>query len=259
MARTFVMGDKHGAHKALVQCLERSKFDKKEDTLIDLGDICDGWSEVDKCVDELLSIDNLIPIKGNHDDWFWQWIMTGVHPVKWKQGGDGTLRSYCKRFGKNIQITSAGYETDLNPSDIPEIHRRFFYLQHLKYIDDEYRCFVHGGFNRHLSIEAQEPWILYWDRDLWYSAMSFAATTRGDKDKATPRVIKTIDKFKEIYIGHTATTAWDKDTPMQAGNIWNLDTGAGFKGRLTIMDVDTKEFWQSDRVEELYKDEKGRN
>jgi len=89
--------------------------------------------------------------------------------------------------------------------------------------------------------------------------LSFAATIRGNKDIDTPRVIKTADKFKEIYIGHTATTAWDKDTPMQAGNIWNLDTGAGFKGRLTIMDIDTKEFWQSDPVQELYKNEKGRN
>lgn len=259
MARTFVMGDIHGSYKALLQCLERSGFDKKEDTLIQLGDIADGWSQVYECVDELLSIDNLICLKGNHDDWFFQWIMTGVHPQKWKQGGDGTLKSYCNILGKNIQVTSDGLLTDLNPADLPEIHRRFFYLQHLKYIDDENRCFVHGGFNRHVPIKDQEPWILYWDRDLWYSAMSFAATIRGDKNTATPRSIKTVDGFKEIYIGHTATTAWGKDTPMQAGNVWNLDTGAGFKGKLTIMDIDTKEYWQSDRVEELYKDEKGRN
>lgn len=259
MAKTFVMADIHGSYKALVQCLERSGFDKKEDTLIQLGDIADGWSQVYECVDELLSIDNLIPIKGNHDDWFWQWIMTGVHPQKWKQGGEGTLKSYCNTLGKNIQVTTAGLETDLNPADLPEIHRRFFYLQHLYYIDDDNRCFVHGGFNRHVSFKEQDPFIYYWDRDLWYSALSFAATIRGNGASDTPRVLKTVDKFKEIYIGHTATTAWGKDTPMQGGNIWNLDTGAGFKGKLTIMDIDTKEFWQSDSVQELYKDEKGRN
>jgi serine/threonine protein phosphatase 1 len=46
---------------------------------------------------------------------------------------------------------------------------------------------------------------------------------------------------------------------MKAANIWNLDTGAGYNGKLTIMDIKTKEYWQSDLVTELYKDKKGRN
>jgi serine/threonine protein phosphatase 1 len=47
--------------------------------------------------------------------------------------------------------------------------------------------------------------------------------------------------------------------PIQKANIWNVDTGAAFKGPITIMDVDSKEFWQSDTVSELYPDETGRN
>ena len=46
--------------------------------------------------------------------------------------------------------------------------------------------------------------------------------------------------------------------PMNRCNIWNMDTGGGFEGRLTIMDVDTKEFWQSDDLRTLYPNEKGR-
>ncbi|NJK86327.1 MAG: hypothetical protein HC906_10500 [Bacteroidales bacterium] len=46
MSRTFVIGDIHGAFKALVQCLERSEFDYEHDKLICLGDVCDGWPEV---------------------------------------------------------------------------------------------------------------------------------------------------------------------------------------------------------------------
>ena len=239
--RKFVMGDIHGSYKALLQCLERSGFNKEEDELIQLGDICDGWSEVYECVEELLTIKNLIAIKGNHDDWFLKFIKTGMHGSQWTQGADATRDSYGKRCMM-----------------IPESHERFFETQMNYYIDDQHRCFVHAGFNRHLSIEAQYiDHIYYWDRDLWYAALSFAATIRGNGE--SPKAIRTVDKFKEIFIGHTATTSWDKDTPMQAGNIWNLDTGAGFKGKLTIMDVDTKEFWQSDPVQELYKNEKGRN
>lgn len=54
--RTFAMGDIHGAHKALVQCLERCNFNNEIDTLIQLGDVADGWSETYECVEELLKI-----------------------------------------------------------------------------------------------------------------------------------------------------------------------------------------------------------
>jgi serine/threonine protein phosphatase 1 len=55
----------------------------------------------------------------------------------------------------------------------------------------------------------------------------------------------------EIYIGHTPTVNWGTDKPMRAVNIFNMDTGARQGGRLTIMYTRTKEYWQSDLVEEL--------
>jgi hypothetical protein len=33
-----------------------------------------------------------------------------------------------------------------------------------------------------------------------------------------------------------------------------MDTGAGWTGKLTIMDVQTKEYWQSELVQLLYPD-----
>lgn len=46
--------------------------------------------------------------------------------------------------------------------------------------------------------------------------------------------------------------------PVKALNVYNLDTGGGWEGKVTIMDVDTKGYWQSDLVKELYPNEKGR-
>jgi serine/threonine protein phosphatase 1 len=46
---------------------------------------------------------------------------------------------------------------------------------------------------------------------------------------------------------------------VNCANIWNVDTGAAFKGPLTIMDIDSKEFWQSEPLPHLYPNEKGRN
>jgi len=70
---------------------------------------------------------------------------------------------------------------------------------------------------------------------------------------------KRLRLYDEIYIGHTPTTNYGVDTPMHKCNVWNIDTGAAFEGRITVLDIDSKRFWQSDIVQSLYPDEKGRN
>jgi len=250
--KTWVIGDSHGAYKALVQVLERSGFDKENDLLITLGDICDGWSEVYKVVEELLTIKNRIDIKGNHDDWFNEFLKFSTHPVGWQQGGLGTLKSYCNQLDKTYtERFNKGYITDLLDTDIPITHREFFHKQVKYYKDDQNRLFVHGGFNRHYLLTEQDSNKFWWDRDLWYSALS----TKGSKTKLNIK-----EPLSEIFIGHTTTMNWkNTDTPMNADIVTNLDTGAGFKGKLTIMNVDTHKYFQSDSVETLYINEKGRN
>lgn len=266
------MGDIHGANLALEQVLERCNFDYENDTLIQLGDVADGWSGVYESVEILLKIKNLIALRGNHDQFFVDWLNTGIHPYKWTQGGRATLLSYCRHIGiENIVNRMSGFTSSLNPIDIPESHIKFWTSQHLYYRDGR-DMFVHGGFNRHLPISGQDPDVFIWDRDLFMSAMSFEFTL--NKFDASNR----IKKFKlndpvieRVFIGHTSTVNWKYErvypelgiqgnvtTPIKAGPVINLDTGAGFKGRLTIMDVDTEEIWQSDNVDELYPDEKGR-
>jgi serine/threonine protein phosphatase 1 len=55
-----------------------------------------------------------------------------------------------------------------------------------------------------------------------------------------------VTKFNNIFIGHTNTMKWGIDKPLQAANIYNLDTGGSKGGKLTVMDVDSKHFWQSE-------------
>ena len=254
--RTFVMGDIHGAYKAFMQCMERSGFDYEKDRLIQLGDIADGYEEVYECVEELLKIRNLVAIKGNHDDWFNEFIRTGYHPRHWTNGAEATLRSYGKQTGqltgRRIYKKSArrDYRKELRPELIPETHRRFFDSQRLYYIDRARNCFVHGGFNRHVPFKGQSPENYYWDRDLWSEALTFELYTKifGLKEEKFDMVTS----FHAIFIGHTPTLNWDMDWPMKAANIYNVDTGTGHGGRLTIMDVDSKKFWQSVPVAELY-------
>lgn len=259
--RTFVMGDIHGCYEGLKQCLARSGFNYDEDTLIQLGDIVDGWSDVHWCVEELSKIRNLILVKGNHDDWFHQFLKYGVHPNDWRDGGDGTLNSYLKLRGEDpayYDTTTDRWMGKLVSEDIPTLHQNLFKSQHDYYKDEKKRLFIHGGFNRHYHLAEQPRHVFWWDRDLWRMALAYKEDV-GLEDMPKPGPFTIKEDVSEVFLGHTATTYWSTDKPMCGqGRIWNLDTGAGWGGKLTIMDVDTKEFWQSDPAPQLYPDELGR-
>lgn len=250
--RTLVIGDIHGGLKALLQVLDRSKFTASEDQLIFLGDYVDGWSESSELIEFLIQLEELSIIKpifmlGNHDDWCKQWLNTGYTEPMWlQQGGRATYDSYQR--------------TGLHSEDR---HIEFFNNLKLYHIDEENRGFVHGGFTARKGL-GHEPYDTnyYWDRDLWTTAIWQATSTEEISDIAKDKV-RRFEKHKEVYIGHTTTMNWmDKDgpitVPMNRCNVWNMDTGGGWSGKVSIMDIDTKEYWQSDFVKELYPNEKGR-
>lgn len=261
MGRILVMGDIHGGVKALAQVLERCEFDYENDTLIQLGDVTDGWPHTYECVQILMQVKNLISLRGNHDQVWNQWLKTGSHPFNWGQGAHETLKSYCDAVGfqlisqKNIYRDLQNrevvtYITNAFPAIIPQDHIDFFKKQIKYYIDEDNNIFVHAGFYRDIPFKDQNEDIYYWDRTLWNKSLS--STSSQNRLKFTD------DWIGEIFIGHTSTTAWGIDTPIKADRTWNMDTGAGFDGRLSIMEVNTKELWQSDVVMDLYPGVTGR-
>lgn len=280
MSRNFYIGDIHGNIKALKQVLERSGFDYENDKLVTIGDLVDGWAYVYEVVEELLKIKNRIDICGNHDFWNKTWLDTGIHPQNWNQGGEGTLRSYVRNcLGDKGMINKrygSGWESNLNPGDIPESHQQLFRRQIYYYVDDNKNLFVHGGINRHKPIKEQDPNVLMWDRDFWSSALQFhhGMSTKVHPGTGNSYKFQIEGDFKHIYIGHTSTENWSetkvtsKDgvqlsvgsqpirVPMHAGIVTNGDTGAGWSGPLTIINTDNGEFWQSDT--DLYPGEAGR-
>jgi len=191
-----------------------------DDTLIQLGDVVDRGPDVFGCVEELKKIKNLISIRGNHDEQWLMYLKTGGMPSLWGQGAAETAKSY-HMYG--IQ---------------PEVHFDFFANQKKYHIDENNNLFIHAGFNRHHPLTESSELHYYWDRDLWMAAHSYSLMKKKDH----PFKIK--DDFKEIFIGHTPTTYHNCPVPMHCANIWNLDTGSGKGGLLTIMNVETKEFKQ---------------
>lgn len=264
MSRTLVCGDIHGGLKALHQVIDRCNVKFTEDRLIFLGDYVDGWTESAEVIDFLINLqkimgDRVIFIEGNHDIWCKDWLNKGaIHPYWLNNGGEVTKDSYLR-----------------NPNFLTSNeHKKFFRTLHPYYIDGQNRGYVHGGFTSRKGLGHEKYQGVYsWDRDFWNLCMlSHGRVHEGGTDS-----VRRFEKHKEIFIGHTSTTFWkckphypeyqnDRQksksgpitVPMNRCNVWNLDTGAGWDGKLTIMDVDTKEFWQSDFVEDLYPNEKGR-
>ena len=243
--KTFVIGDIHGGLKALVQVLERANI-FKNDTLIFLGDFVDGWSESPAVLDFLIALEkthNCIFIKGNHDDLLLKWLTSnkdGFDEKTWFQhGGEASALAYKKIDSSTRQ-------------------KHIQFLQSLQnyYLDDQNRFFIHAGFTniRGVEFEFFKP-LFYWDRTLWETALCLDENL--DKNHVLyPNRLKI---YSEIFIGHTPTTRIQSMKPVQKACVWNIDTGAAFKGKLTLMDIDTKVFWQSDVLSDLYPDEKGRN
>jgi serine/threonine protein phosphatase 1 len=219
MKRTFVVGDIHGAYRALRQCLERSSFDYETDRLICLGDVCDGWPETRECIDELLKIKNLVYVLGNHDWWTLEWMTSGEKEDIWfVQGGEATINSY--------------------PKGVPEDHVHFL-TSALPYFLDGQKLFVHAGIDPRRRLSEQDLDIFLWDRQLARTAFDFYI--RNTKAKLTD--------FEEVYLGHTPVPY---KHPIQSCEVWLMDTGAGWSGVLSMMDIDSKEIFVSDEVPSLY-------
>jgi serine/threonine protein phosphatase 1 len=241
--KTYVIGDLHGGYRGLIQCLEKVNFDYENDRIISVGDLCDGWSETHLIFDEVRKMKNFVHVMGNHDEWSLQGLTRSN-----KLGEIMLNRSWLSQGG---QATKNSYES------LDEIGKEKF-IQLLKdalpyYIDEKNRLYVHAGYDRNLSVKNSEytPELEKSSGDLWWDREMWDGLNRG-YNLEDPR-------YDKVFIGHTPTLSKGTSKPMNIGNVWNVDTGAAFYGPVTIMDVDTNEYWQSDYVFRLYPEERGRN
>jgi serine/threonine protein phosphatase 1 len=240
--RTLVIGDIHGGLRALHQILERAKV-SPNDKLIFLGDYVDGWSQSPEVIDLLIAMKethNVVCIRGNHDDLLLEWLKNGTDNPQWfDHGGEATVTAYQNRDAETLAAHIAFIES------LVDFH-----------LDEQNRLFIHAGFTNMNGVDFEYfPKLFYWDRSLWETALALDKNMKTT-DLAYPKRLKL---YNEIFIGHTPVSRIGKTIPVQMANVWNVDTGAAFRGPLTIMDVDSKAYWQSENLDVLYPNEKGRN
>lgn len=241
--KTYVIGDLHGGYRGLMDCLEKANFNYDKDRLISVGDLCDGWSDTHLIFDEVRRMKNFIHVMGNHDEW----------------SLDGLQRSNkLSEMLFNTAWLSQGGQATKNSYDSLDEEGKEQFIELLKgalpyYIDEKNRLYVHAGYDRKWSIKDKDysPELekssgnLWWDRTMW--------------DGLNEGLYLEDPRYDKVFIGHTPTLSKGTSKPMNIANVWNIDTGAAFYGPVTIMDVDTNEYWQSDYVFRWYPNEKGRN
>ena len=231
--RTLALGDVHGNLRALEQVLERAAFNPENDRLISLGDLYDGHPESARCVELMRGVKNFVWILGNHDElvrrWFrGDWKGQKKRKKRWlRRGGGNTIMSYMKegKLRKNLFKRHA----ELIESAV------------LYYIDEKNRLYVHAGIDWRYPVDKQPKERNYYRGRDTFNVDALHKEATGQKFP-----------YEYVFIGHTGTNYLHPDCkPVRRANLWNLDQGAGRDGKLTLMDVDTFEYWQSDRGKDV--------
>lgn len=240
--RKFVIGDIHGGLRALEQVLAALE-PVPGDFFIFLGDYVDGWSQAAETVEFLIGFGrkhDCLFLKGNHDELCLEWMTGGPAREQWLiHGGEATRKSY----------QGMGAETRRR-------HIRFLEGLEPYHLDQENRLYLHAGFTNLRGVEHEYfAQSYYWDRTLWETALALDPNLKPGDPAYPPR----LSHYREVFIGHTPVVRIGKNHPVQAANVWNVDTGAAFRGPLSVLEVESKEVWQSDPVHQFYPGERGRN
>jgi serine/threonine protein phosphatase 1 len=246
--RNIVIGDIHGAYRALKQLINTIEL-SATDRLIFMGDYVDGWSESFEVVDYLISLsrkrkenNSTAPIflRGNHDQLFVDYLQGADANDMWLfHGGQSTVQSYEGRAAEKV-----------------ERHLKFLKDELVDFYELENMGFFHAGFQNLKGPHFEHfPEMTYWDRTLWEMARATDPRLKPDDPAFPPR----LTLYDRIFIGHTPTTRMGKTKPVTAMNVTNVDTGAAFKGPVSALCIETDELWQSEPAFEFYPDEEGRN
>lgn len=212
-----------------MQVLEKSNFNLEIDTLYFVGDLFDGFGkDADKCLIELLKIKNLKCCMGNHDLWVKLWLEKNEKNKTWlKSGGNYTVEKLLNLPDFAVHLTT--------------------YFQKVKPWYNHNNYFIcHAGFDNKKSVINQKEINFSINRSLFQKAIVSSSQKRLLKFN-----FNNMDfTFEKVIIGHTPTIS---GKPEFVSNVINIDTGSANLGKLTLMNLNTLEYYQSDLTKKLYK------
>ena len=228
--RIYAVGDIHGRVDLLERLHGRIADDAKtaapgtRKTIIYLGDYVDRGFNTKELIDFLL--DNPLPdfapvyLKGNHDEYFANFIETSEEGALWlKYGGDATVYSYGIRIPDDVSPEQRlDHICERLRETVPERHIAFLAQLKLAWTVGDF-LFVHAG------VHPERPWDKQVSHDLLWIRDEFLESNR--------------DFGKIVVHGHSVT-----ELPDVRDNRIGIDTGACYSNVLTclVLEGDGKRF-----------------
>lgn len=205
--RIYVISDLHGYYDLLIKLLDKIKF-SDNDILYIIGDICDRGPDSLKILFYIQKHQNIILIKGNHEQMMQEALYYGVYYddldypsdacYLWRaNGGDMTI----KNIRQYLQKDKLHYES-YRVVRMLFLKNLYDYLNNLpEYVEvkinDKNYVLVHAGVDVRFPLEKQKSYALLWIRDDFHFSC-------GDLDKIyifghTPTVFLNMNRSFDIW------------------------------------------------------------
>jgi serine/threonine protein phosphatase 1 len=210
VGKTFVIGDIHGCHDAMLRLLQLVQPDSDRDILIFLGDYVDRGPASRQVIATLLELRlthrHLVTLMGNHEQMLLDYLAGREKELFLTNGGIETLDSYG----------IINYADIWTQNILPADHLDFLTNLHLWWEDENF-IYVHAALESGVPPARQKRQWLLWGR-------------HGFLDSRQ-------DFGKRVIYGHTP---WPE--PRVEANKIGIDTGAVYGGRLTCLVLPDLEF-----------------
>lgn len=243
--KNLIIGDIHSSYDRLRNVLEKADFDKNNDNLYSTGDLCDRGRHPVETLKFLMGLPHFLPVAGNHDLWLYD-ALRSENPDEWwteHNGGDVTWTALAENdpgFRKKVMdwiggfplVRMSGRHIILHggPGDYRS-EQDLCPLSRLTVADTWLPQDRYGGIR--LDPRAEN---VCWDREYIRQA------TGGREPYRRP--IPPFETTKTIICGHTPL---NRVFHSDAYHITCIDTGSFVRdGHITVMNIDTGEFFQSD-------------
>ena len=230
--RILAIGDIHGNYQKFCTLWEKLAFDETQDLVIFLGDYTDRGPQSREVMQWVLSQfgkPQRVFLRGNHDEMMLA-AMLGVDKDLWKRnGGSETVKSLRGMEGL----------PDFLMRWAQAIHHMPLYYEVIQ--DGKTYWFMHACIKAGVPLAEQETETLLWDRE--FATMPLY----------TGREIVTVGHTPIPYLRYYGLKVpVDKPLLRDGGRRNLIDTGGFLKGgRISAIDVLTKEIWQSEALPEL--------
>lgn len=232
--RRLIIGDIHGQYDKMISALKKAEY-TRDDILYSVGDFCDRGNQNYEVIKWMMDHD-VKAVIGNHDVWLQNYLWDDTPDDNWIFNGGFTTYQEFENLPEDDRI---------------EIHD---WLQSLPYLINEDKFMIfHGGITSNIELEDDLEFYLrkrppydmsvfmtgrnpLWDRKYYTSAKDPKSDTSIPPNELLYN--------KKLFVGHTP--CGDEPFISKEYNLINLDTGAAYDGPVTVMDIDTLEYWQSD-------------